>query len=139
MSRPRKVVLCVESDLRERCALIMLLETRGMFRAFGCSTGLEALRVLEGGHRVDLVVANLDLPGMGGNEFCRRVRMRFREARLILIARREAMFSEANHANWFLEGEQLTSSSLLEACRVVASRKRGPRKAAEAAAQEVVA
>jgi len=68
-SDPRPpAILVVEDDPAVREAVQDALELRG-FRVFAASNGYEALAVLRGGERPSLVVLDLVMPVMSGNEF----------------------------------------------------------------------
>ncbi len=58
-------VLVVDDDVLIQSALLTMLEVLG-HRAVGTSNGEEALARLEGGHQPDLVILDMNMPGLGG-------------------------------------------------------------------------
>ena len=73
--RPRKTILCVEDNEQVLSVRKFLLETRG-YRVVALSTGAEALEWLQEAApgSVDLLLADLILPQMDGNELARRAK-----------------------------------------------------------------
>src|ERR1700749_4958572 len=73
--RPRKTILCVENNEQVLSVRKFLLETRG-YRVLAVGTAAEALdhlqRAMPGS--IDLLLADLILPLMGGNELVRRAK-----------------------------------------------------------------
>jgi PAS domain S-box-containing protein len=73
--RPRRVLL-VEDEVVLRMSTTDMLEQLGCF-VTGVGTGEQAFELLEKGGSFDLLVTDLGLPGMSGEELAARVRSRF--------------------------------------------------------------
>jgi two-component system KDP operon response regulator KdpE len=65
-------VLIVDDDPALRKVMRILLAASG-FQVEECGTGLEALRMVQL-HAFDLVLLDVNMPGMGGVEVCRKIR-----------------------------------------------------------------
>lgn len=76
-------VLIVDDEVNIRNALVTMLEKRG-YRVFGAGTGEEAQRHLEE-TRVDLVITDLRMPGMGGLEFLRRLKHKWPDTEAVVM------------------------------------------------------
>lgn len=126
--RPRHVVLCVDDQPRELDAMQFVLETRGRFRVIACRSAKEALAVLQRGTAARLVVAELSMASVDGNELCRQVRRRFPDVATVLVSATVEAFERGNHADRFLPKGALSAANLLDACVVLALRKRGPKR-----------
>jgi len=108
-----------------------LLETRG-YRVTTAPNAEEALeRFMEGG--VDLVLGDLLMPGMDGNEMVRRMKEIAPEVPMILLSGTVKNFDRANRADAFLPKGASTPVEMLERIRVMIARKRGPKKGLRAA------
>jgi CheY-like chemotaxis protein len=81
-----KKVLLVDDDVRNLFALASLLEDRGMEVIFG-ETGREALAALERQPEVDIVLMDIMMPDMDGNETIAAIRQtpRLREIPIIAV------------------------------------------------------
>ena len=78
-------MLLVDDDVRNLLALTPLLEKWSM-RVMAAGDGPEALETLATGGRFDLVIMDIMMPGMDGNETIRRIRQQERFADLPVIA-----------------------------------------------------
>src|SRR5688572_30800344 len=66
------LILVVEDDATQRRAYMEALKSRG-FLVVGASTGEEASRLLPQ-YMPRLVILDVNLPGIGGTEVCKRIR-----------------------------------------------------------------
>lgn len=64
---PPKTVLVVD-DCEGVCELIEILLVRVGYHVLTATNGREALRLARSNAEIDLLLANLDMPGMGGEE-----------------------------------------------------------------------
>jgi len=124
--RPKKTILCVDDNEQALAVRKFLLETRG-YRVVAVHSGEEALeRFRQGG--IDLVLGDVVMPLMDGNEMVRRMKEIAPEVPAILISGSIKAFERANRADAFLPKGASTPVEMLERIRVMIARKRGPRK-----------
>lgn len=124
--RPKKTILCVDDNDQALAVRKFLLETRG-YRVIAVHTPEEAIeRFREGG--IDLVLGDVVMPQMDGNEMVRRMKDIAPEIPMILISGTVKAFERANRADAFLPKGACTPVEMLERIRVMIARKRGPRK-----------
>jgi two-component system response regulator CpxR len=126
--RPKKTILCVDDNEQALSVRKFLLETRGyrVITALGAHDALELFRA--GG--VDLVLSDLVMPQMDGNEMVRRMKDISPEVPMMLLSGTVKAFERANRADAFLPKGACTPVEMLERIRVMIARKRGPKKAA---------
>jgi two-component system, OmpR family, response regulator CpxR len=124
--RPKKVILCVDDNEQALAVRKFLLETRGyrVITATNGESGIELLR--QGG--VDLVLSDLVMPQMDGNEMIRRMKQYAPEVPMVLISGTVKAFERANRADAFLPKGACSPVEMLERIRVMIARKRGPKK-----------
>ena len=125
--RPKKVILCVDDNEQALAVRKFLLETRG-YRVIPATEGATALEILQQGG-IDLVLSDLVMPQMDGNEMIRRMKQISPEVPMMLISGTVKAFERANRADAFLPKGACTPVEMLERIRVMIARKRGPRKA----------
>jgi CheY-like chemotaxis protein len=125
--RPKKTILCVDDNEQALAVRKFLLETRGGYRVVPACNGKEAMdRFRVGG--IDLVLSDLVMPNMDGNELVRRMKEVAPEVPMILISGSVKAFDHGNRADAFLPKGTSTPSEMLERIRVLIARKRGPKK-----------
>jgi two-component system response regulator CpxR len=131
--RPRKTILCVEDNEQVLSVRKFLLETRG-YRVLGVSTGAEALEYLRGAipGSVDLLLSDLILPQMDGNELVRRAKEMHPTLPTLLVSGTVSNFDRAAYADAFLPKGASTPVEMLERIRMMVARKRGPKKQPQA-------
>jgi CheY-like chemotaxis protein len=127
--RPKKVILCVDDNEQILSVRTFLLETRG-YRVIGALTSTEALehleRIVPG--TLDLLIADLLLPGMDGNELVRRAKQMHPTLPTLIVSGTVNNYDRALAADAFLPKGACSPAELLERIRVLVARKRGPKK-----------
>lgn len=124
--RPKKTILCVDDNEQALSVRKFMLETRGyrVLTALDSERALEVFR--EGG--IDLVLSDLIMPRMDGNELIRRMKELAPEVPAILISGSVKSFDRANRADAFLPKGACSALEMLERIRIMVARKRGPKK-----------
>src|ERR1700750_1781107 len=98
--RPKKTILCVDDNEQALSVRKFLLETRG-YRVLIASSSEQALEIFrEGG--IDLVVSDLVMRYMDGNELIRRMKEIAPDVPALLISGTVNAFDRANRADGFL-------------------------------------
>ncbi len=124
--RPRKVILCVDSNEQTLSVRKFMLETRG-YRVLCVLQAQAALERFEAGG-IDLVLSDLTIPGMDGNEMVRRMKQQAPDVPMLLVSGTVKDFSRADAADAFLPKGANNSLELLERIRLLMVRKRGPKR-----------
>ncbi len=125
--RPKKTILCVDDNDQALAVRKFVLEYRGGYRVETASNGTDAVdRFRRGG--IDLVLSDLVMPHMDGNEMVRRLKEIAPEVPMILISGSVKTFDHGNRADAFLPKGNSNPADMLERIRVMIARKRGPRK-----------
>ena len=129
--RPRKVILLVDANEQALSVRKFMLETRGyrVVEAAGANEALE--RFAQGG--IDLVVSDLLLSGMDGNDMVRRMKADAPEVPALLVSATVKDFARAEAADAFLPKGAFSPSEMVERIRLLLVRKRGPKRAAASA------
>jgi two-component system response regulator CpxR len=127
--RPKKVILCVDDNETALSVRTFLLETRG-YRVLTAQTSQDALEILERTvpGTLDLLIADLLLPGMDGYELVRRAKQMHPTLPALIVSGTVAAADRALAADAFLPKGAGTASELLERIRLLVARKRGPKK-----------
>ena len=127
--RPRKTILCVEDNEQLLSVRKFMLETRG-YRVVAMTNGPEALEYLRSAMQgsVDLLLSDLILPQMDGNELVRRAKELHPLLPTLLTSGTVTSFDRAASADAFLPKGACTPSEMLDRIRILVARKRGPRK-----------
>lgn len=124
--RPKKTILCVDDNEQALAVRKFLLETRG-YRVVTANSGQEALDIFQN-RGVDLVLGDLIMPQMDGNEMVQRMKEIAPEVPMMLLSGTVKAFDRACHADAFLPKGACTPVEMLERIRVMIARKRGPKK-----------
>lgn len=82
----KRTVLVVEDDTEVRSVLKLMLE-RMNFKVLTASSGYEGMKTLmDSNYRIDLLITDLVMPGMGGEELLREIKKIERDIRVIVIS-----------------------------------------------------
>ena len=76
-------ILVVDDEVNIRNALVTMLEKK-VYRVCGVGTGEEALRHLDEA-KINLVITDLRMPGIGGMEFLRRVKAKWPDTEVVVM------------------------------------------------------
>ena len=125
--RPKKTILCVDDNEQGLAVRKFLLETRG-YRVITAASAHDAIDLLRSGG-VDLVLSDLIMPQMDGNEMVLRMKEISPEVPMMLVSGTVKAFDRACHADAFLPKGACSPVEMLERIRVMIARKRGPKKA----------
>lgn len=134
--RPRKTILCVDDNEQILSIRKFFLQTRG-YRVLAFRTGNEALDVLREAlpGSIDLLLTDLLLPGMDGNELSRRAKALHPGLPALVVSGTVSTFERAVAADAFLPKGASTPAELLDRIRLMVARKRGPKKAVQPAGE----
>ncbi|HTV05696.1 MAG TPA: response regulator [Acidobacteriaceae bacterium] len=124
--RPKKTILCVDDNEQALAVRKFLLETRG-YRVVTAASAHDAIEVFRNGG-IDLVLGDLIMPQMDGNEMVQRMKEITPEVPMMLLSGTVKAFDRACHADAFLPKGACSPVELLERIRVMIARKRGPKK-----------
>lgn len=124
--RPKKIVLCVESDENNLSVLKFMLETNG----YAVATALnaeEAVAHFRNG-LPDLALVAFDLPGTDGEALVRNLKGLAACVPAVLMGDQKHLEGKLHQADAFVWKERVSACELLECIRQKSARKRGPRK-----------
>jgi CheY-like chemotaxis protein len=127
--RPRKTILCVDDNEQILSVRKFLLETRG-YRVLAVTTAAEAIEHLQQAlpGSIDLLLSDLIMPQMDGNELVRRAKQMHPFLPTLLVSGTVSSFERAAAADAFLPKGACTPVELLDRIRILVARKRGPKK-----------
>ena len=123
----KKTILCVDDHEQSLSIRKLLLETRG-YRVIACTGGEQALAAFAGG-QVDLVLTDLIMPGMSGNDLVERIKQLSPATPVILFSGQIRIYDQDTLADIFLPKGMYSPAELLERIRLLLVRKRGPKRA----------
>ena len=134
LMRPKKTILCVDDNEQSLSVRKFMLETRG----YRVLTALNAAQALElyGQGGIDLVLSDLIMPQMDGNELIHRMKSIQSDVPMILMSGSVRAYERASHADAFLPKGACSPVEVLERIRIMIARKRGPKKSNQANVQE---
>ena len=127
--RPKKTILCVDDNEQMLSVRTFLLETKG-YRVLSVGSPHEALehivRAVPGS--IDLLLCDLLMPLMDGNELVRRAKQLHPALPAMIVSGTVAAYDRAGCADVFLPKGACSPMELLERIRILVARKRGPKK-----------
>ena len=124
--KPKRTILCVDDNEQSLSHRKIVLETRG-YRVASFTRGEAALeRFLRGG--VDLVIADMAMPGLDGPQLIARIKDASPQTPAILITSKVRIYSHDSRADVFLTRGMYSPADLLERVRQLLVRKRCPRR-----------
>jgi two-component system, OmpR family, response regulator CpxR len=128
--RPKKTILCVDDNEQTLSIRTFLLETRGGYRVSAVTNPQEALEIIANAlpGTLDLLLCDLLMPGMDGNELVRRAKELHPNLPAMIVSGTVNAFERASRADAFLPKGACSPVELLERIRILVARKRGPRK-----------
>jgi CheY-like chemotaxis protein len=124
--KPKRTILCVDDNEQALSIRKILLETRG-YRVIACGTAEQALQEYEKGG-VDLVLSDLVMPGMDGDELIARIKQLSPQTPAILFSGKIKVYERDTQADIFLPKGMYAPAELLERIRLLLVRKRGPKR-----------
>jgi two-component system, OmpR family, response regulator CpxR len=126
LMKPKRTILCVDDNEQTLSHRKIVLETRG-YRVASFSRGEDALaRFLQGG--VDLVIADMAMPGLDGPQLIARIKDTSPQTPAILISSKVRLYDHDSRADVFLTKGMYSPADLLERVRQLLVRKRGPKR-----------
>lgn len=127
--RPKKTILCVDDNEQVLSVRTFLLETRG-YRVLTARSSSDAIGALERAlpGQIDLLLCDLLMPGMDGNELVRRAKSLHPELPAMIVSGTVNAFDRAVYADVFLPKGACSAAEMMERIRVLVARKRGPKK-----------
>jgi two-component system, OmpR family, response regulator CpxR len=124
--RPKKTILCVDDNEQTLSVRKFMLETRG-YRILASLVPEEAIELFRQGG-IDLVLSDLTMPRMDGNELARRMKEITPEVPILLISGSVKAYERATCGDCFLPKGACSPLDVLERVRMMLARKRGPKK-----------
>jgi two-component system response regulator CpxR len=127
--RPKKTILCVDDNEQVLSVRTFLLETRG-YRVLTATSAQEALEYIERAvpGSIDLLLSDLIMPQMDGNELVRRAKQLHRGLPAMIVSGTVNSYDRAVYADVFLPKGASSPAEMIERIRILVARKRGPKK-----------
>ena len=116
-SRPAPVVLTVDDEADVRRIIRRILERAG-YSVLEASSGVEALDLLTSDAHLDLLIADVAMPGLAGEELARKILAARPDQKVLYVTGHAEQLFDARGTLWegeaFLE-KPFTTSGLIEA------------------------
>lgn len=124
--RPKRTILCVDDNEQALSIRKLMLETRG-YRVLACTNGNQAFEVFKSGG-VDLVLTDLQMPGLDGAALVKKIKEISATTPTILFSGKTRAYDKDLDADVFLPKGMYAPIELLERIRVMLVKKRGPKR-----------
>jgi two-component system response regulator CpxR len=124
--KPKRTILCVDSNEQQLSIRKVMLETRG-YRVVACTAGPEAMDIFKKGG-IDLVMADLTMPGLDGGQLIQSVKAFSPHTPAILLSSKAKTYDQDTRADVFLPKGMSAPAEILERIRLLLVRKRGPKR-----------
>jgi two-component system response regulator CpxR len=124
--RPKRTILCVDDNEQALSIRKLMLETRG-YRVLACNNGHQALEAFKQGG-VDLVLSDLQMPGLDGAELVDKIKQISASTPAILFSGKIRAYDRDMRADIFLPKGMYAPIELLERIRLMLVKKRGPKR-----------
>ncbi|HEY1263998.1 MAG TPA: response regulator [Terriglobales bacterium] len=134
--KPKRTILCVDDNEQSLSIRKILFETRG-YRVIACATAQEAAERFKGGG-VDLVLADLSMPGADPNRLVEELKALSPETPAILFSGKNRPYDPETRADVLLAKGMYAPAELLERVRLLLVRKRGPKRAPAPQSQRAI-
>ncbi len=105
MSTGNKTILLVEDNEAMRLTVAEVLETLD-YRVLSAQDGIEALALLDKGERqIDLVLSDLMMPQMDGEELYKQLRQRYSDLKMLImtghpLGEGDSILEQGNAVDW---------------------------------------
>ena len=124
--KPKRTILCVDDNEHSLSIRKVMLETRG-YRVLTSANGRDALEIFRKGG-IDLLLTDLMMPEVDGNELIRRAKEMSPFTPAILFSGHSKFCTSDSCADLFLPKGTHAPIELLERIRLMLVRKRGPKR-----------
>jgi two-component system, OmpR family, response regulator CpxR len=124
--KPKRTILCVDSNEQQLSIRKVMLETRG-YRVVACTAGADAMEIFKKGG-IDLVLADLTMPGVDGGQLIQSVKAFSPHTPAILLSSKAKTYDQDTRADVFLPKGMSAPAEILERIRMLLVRKRGPKR-----------
>jgi len=131
--KPKRTILCVDNNEQQLSIRKVMLETRG-YRVVACTAAADALEIFKNGG-IDLVLADLNLPGVDGGQLIQTIKNHSPHTPAILLSNKAKTYDHETRADVFLPKGMSAPAELLERVRMLLVRKRGPKRPLQQAPQ----
>lgn len=125
MSRPKKIIMLVDSDAMRLSVMRYLLSTHG-YRVASTISAQEAITLFVS-IQVDLVIADYTMPGLSGAKLIDKLKKIAPHIPMMLVLN-SVDRPDVHFADAMVIGHYCEPRELLERIRIMIVRKRGPRK-----------
>ena len=124
--KPKRTILCVDDNEQSLSHRKIMLETRG-YRVTAFNRGEDALVLFAAGG-IDLVIADMAMPGLDGPQLIAKIKDLSPQTPAILISSKVRIYDHDSRADVFLTKGMYLPADLLERVRQLLVSRRGPKR-----------